>query len=71
FTADRGFLPQSLDDLAKAGYVREIPIDPITDEKDWKVTMGEDPNNKGKRGIVDVHSASTAKSSEGTLYSDW
>jgi general secretion pathway protein G len=71
FTADRGFLPQSLDDLVKAGYVREIPTDPITEGKDWKVTIEDDPNNKGKQGITDVHSASTTKSSEGTLYSDW
>ena len=71
YTADRVALPQSLDDLVKAGYLREIPDDPLTERKDWKVTIGVDPNDKGKRGIVDVHSAATATSSEGTLYRDW
>jgi general secretion pathway protein G len=70
YTADHNALPQSLDDLVKAGYVREIPTDPITNRKDWKLIM-EDDANKGKSGIADVKSASTAKSSEGTLYSDW
>lgn len=71
YTADRGALPQSLDDLVKAGYVREIPDDPMTARKDWKVVTGDDPNREGKKGITDVHSASTGKSSEGALYSDW
>ncbi len=71
YTSDHEALPQSLDDLVKAGYFREIPDDPMTERKDWKITTGIDPGNKGKNGISDVHSASTAKSSEGTLYSDW
>ena len=71
YSADYGVLPQSLDDLVKTGYFREIPTDPITEGKDWKVTVGDDPNAKNRKGIADVHSASAAKSSEGTLYSEW
>src|SRR5713226_273797 len=32
YAADKGKLPQSLDDLVTAGYIREVPKDPITDE---------------------------------------
>lgn len=71
YTADHDALPQSLDDLVKAGYFREIPDDPMTERKDWKITMDIDPTNEGKKGIANVHSASTGKSSEGTMYSDW
>jgi general secretion pathway protein G len=71
YAADRGELPQSLDDLVKAGYFREIPVDPITGSKDWKVSTGDDPNVKGRKGITDVHSSSNGKSTEGTLYSEW
>jgi general secretion pathway protein G len=71
YTADHDALPQSLDDLVKAGYIHDIPGDPMTERKDWKVTIGDDPGGKDKRGILDIHSASTAKSSEGKLYSDW
>src|SRR5947199_10876489 len=33
YAADKGKLPQSLDDLVSAGYMRELPTDPITDQK--------------------------------------
>src|SRR5438309_10324685 len=36
YAADKGKLPQSPDDLVKAGYLREIPVDPITGERDWQ-----------------------------------
>ena len=72
YAADRGELPQSLDDLAKAGYIREVPEDPMTEKRDWKVIIGEDPNlAKGKRGIINIRSSSAAKSSEGTPYNEW
>src|SRR5207244_8977263 len=38
YGADKGKLPQSLDELVSSGYVRELPIDPITGQKDWAVT---------------------------------
>jgi general secretion pathway protein G len=71
YAADRGELPQSLDDLVKGGYLRQIPEDPITKKSDWRLIMGEDPNSKGKVGIIDVRSSSTEKSTGGTHYSDW
>src|SRR5919106_1646057 len=33
YAADKGKLPQSLDDLVNAGYMREIPTDPITEQR--------------------------------------
>jgi general secretion pathway protein G len=72
YAADKGQLPQSLDDLVRAGYLREIPIDPITGERDWQVVMGTDPNSLGdEQGVIDVHSASSDISSEGTPYNEW
>jgi general secretion pathway protein G len=72
YAADKQKLPQQLDDLVSAGYLRELPVDPITGQKDWSITTGEDPNsNTDEQGITDIHSASGDTSSEGTLYSDW
>ena len=72
FAADKGRLPQSLDELTSEGYIRDIPLDPFTGEKDWAVTTGEDPNSMdGQQGITDVHSNSAEVSSEGTPYSQW
>jgi general secretion pathway protein G len=72
YGADKGKLPQSLDDLAAAGYIRDIPIDPITGEKDWVVEMGEDPTSlSGEQGVTNVHSASPDASTEGKPYNEW
>jgi general secretion pathway protein G len=72
YAADKGKLPQSLDDLVTAGYIREVPLDPITGEKDWTLESGEDPNSlTSESGITNVHSASGDTSAEGTPYSEW
>jgi len=72
FAADKGRLPQSLDDLVSDGYMREVPIDPFTGQKDWAITNGEDPNSlQGEQGMTDIHSASAEVSSEGTPYNEW
>ena len=72
FAADKGRLPQSLDELASEGYMREVPIDPFTGQKDWAITTGEDPNSsEGEQGMTDIHSASAEISTEGTAYSEW
>ncbi|MGZ5435725.1 MAG: prepilin-type N-terminal cleavage/methylation domain-containing protein [Pyrinomonadaceae bacterium] len=72
YSADKGKLPQSLDDLVSAGYLREIPTDPITEQKDWNVEVGEDPySSEGGSGIRDIHSTSPEVSTEGTPYSEW
>lgn len=72
YAADKGKLPSSLDDLVSAGYIREIPIDPMTDERTWNIVTGDDPNStEGEQGVIDIHSLSTDTSTEGTPYSDW
>lgn len=72
FAADKGKLPQSLDDLVSEGYMREVPVDPFTGQKDWAITSGEDPNStEGEQGMTDIHSSSAEVSSEGTPYSEW
>jgi general secretion pathway protein G len=72
YAADKGKLPQSLEDLASSGYMREVPKDPITDTKDWNIVTGEDPySTEGSSGVVDVHSSSPDVSTEGTPYSEW
>jgi general secretion pathway protein G len=72
YAADKGKLPQSLDDLVSSEYMREIPLDPMTGQKDWTTETGEDPSSSsGEQGVTNVHSASADVSSEGTPYSEW
>jgi general secretion pathway protein G len=72
YAADKGELPDSLDKLVEAGYIREVPTDPMTDAKDWQTEFGDDPNStEGSQGIVNVRSASGETASDGSRYSDW
>ncbi len=72
YAADKERLPQSLDDLATAFYIREVPIDPMTGQKDWVVDMGEDTlSREGGSGVVDVHSAAGGEGSDGMAYKEY
>jgi general secretion pathway protein G len=73
YAADKGKLPQSLDDLRGAGYIHDIPIDPMTDAADWQVEFGEDPGSTGgEQGVTNVRSASGDLASDGTSrYNEW
>ena len=72
FAADKGRLPQSLDELVTEGYMREVPVDPMTNQKDWAVTMGDDPNSlDGGQGMTDVHSVSEDTALDGSPYREW
>lgn len=72
YAADKGKLPQSLEDLVTERYIRELPVDPISGQKDWTVVTGEDPNStSGEQGVVDVKSSAPDVSLEGTPYSEW
>jgi general secretion pathway protein G len=72
YAADKGKLPQSLEDLVNEHYLREVPLDPITEKKDWALTSGEDPNlTAGESGLIDVHSSAQETSLDGSSYSEW
>ena len=74
FTLDKQAAPQSLDDLQQAGYLREVPMDPMTRAKDWdpvfdNIVLSPD---QVTTGIVDVHSHSPQTSRfDGTAYNTW
>jgi general secretion pathway protein G len=72
YAADKEKLPQALEDLVSANYMRDVPPDPITGEKDWVVDMGEDTVSRdGGQGVVDVHSAAGGEGTDGIAYKDY
>jgi len=74
YTLDKEAGPTSLDDLVMSGYLRDIPRDPITRQKEWMTSSDDllaDPDQT-TMGITDVHSTSDAISPfENTPYSTW
>ena len=70
YTYDKEMPPQSLSDLVDEGYLREIPIDPITNSRDtWELINETGPT--GEAGLFDVRSGSDKTSLTGTPYNDW
>jgi len=73
YTADKKKAPQTLQDLVDAGYFRELPLDPMTGNRDWRIDFDTSVSSPDQTdtGITNVHSLSTTISSEGTTYDTW
>jgi general secretion pathway protein G len=74
YTLDKQAAPQSLEDLAQAGYLRKVPTDPMTGAADWvpqydSVVLSPEQSSTG---MVDIHSNSPQVSPfENTPYNEW
>jgi len=73
YTLDKQKAPQALEDLVTAGYLKQIPKDPMTGEANWTVEQEDTLMSPDQTdpGIDDVHSASNLIGSDGTAYSSW
>jgi general secretion pathway protein G len=74
YTVDKQHAPQTLEDLVQDGYLRQLPVDPITgNSQSWKLVMEETPAGGENQppGIFDVRSGADGKGLDGTPYSDW
>lgn len=72
YAADRETMPQSLEELVSAGYLRELPIDPITEQSDWIVEYEEDDISiDGGQGISNVRSNAPGEGSDGVAYREY
>ncbi len=79
YYADYQKYPSSLEELVSKGYLRRVPIDPVTGQADWATEEGELGDDDGfgsfddfvEPGIVDIRSASYETALDGTAYSEW
>jgi len=79
YHGDKLVFPPDLQTLVTDGYMRKIPVDPMTKSADtWVLTMEEisaeeqqNATEPPKPGITDVHSGSPDKALDGTLYKEW
>src|SRR5258706_2894740 len=62
YTLDKQKAPQSLEDLVSAGYIKQIPKDPMTNEANWEAHQEDILLSVEQQhpGIDDRQSASTA-----------
>ena len=74
YYADKGKYPASLEDLVSAGYLRAVPVDPMTQSATtWQTVQAEpDPANlTAEPGVYNVKSGSEGQSLDGSNFSDW
>ena len=76
YAADKGKLPQSLEDLQSAGYIHEIPVDPMTGKADWCLLSNYDAADGGcassPENVFDVRSKSEDTALNGKdKYNEW
>ena len=73
YYADKGKYPASLDTLVSERYMREVPIDPMTRERNW-ITQPAPPDPSdptGSTGVYEIRSASDRSGLNGTRYNTW
>ncbi|HLM01308.1 MAG TPA: prepilin-type N-terminal cleavage/methylation domain-containing protein [Pyrinomonadaceae bacterium] len=72
YAADKGKLPQSIQELVEAKYLREVPVDPITEKAEWSEIQGEDGfSSEGGQGLVEVKSLAEGEDSTGKRYDEY
>jgi general secretion pathway protein G len=74
YYADKGKYPASLEDLVSAGYLRAVPVDPMTQSATtWQTVQAEpDPANlTAEPGVYNVKSGSEGQSLDGSNFKDW
>jgi general secretion pathway protein G len=69
FRADHGHYPESLQQLAKARYIRDVPMDPMTDRSDSWVAIPPPP--PAASGVYDVRSGASGVGSNHLPFSAW
>jgi general secretion pathway protein G len=67
--ADTGRLPETLETLVQARYLRSLPVDPVTDRADTWVLVAS-PDGLAP-GLYDVRSGAPGASRDGTAYASW
>jgi len=69
FYADRGRYPAALQELVQARYLRQLPVDPVTDRIDTWVLVNSDSG--AAAGVSDVHSGAPGQARDGSPYASW
>jgi len=76
YTLDKQKMPQSADDLVQAGYLKQVPTDPVTKEANWNWHTADEgtimsPDEQDQGGIDDVFSSSNDVGTDGVPYSQY
>jgi len=66
FHADKGRFPETLDELVEERYLREVPLDPITESATtWVLVPPKEPD---QQGVADVKSGASGTARDGRRF---
>jgi len=66
FHADKGRYPETLDELVDERYLREVPLDPITESATtWVLVPPKEPD---QQGVADVKSGASGTARDGRRF---
>ncbi|MGH8381914.1 type II secretion system protein [Pseudomonas sp.] len=69
YYGDTGRYPESLEQLVEHRYLRNAPLDPITERRDqWQVVA---PPEGVAGSVADIKSGATGRARDGSLYAEW
>ncbi len=69
YHADKGKYPESLQALITEKYMRNLPIDPLTESTTtWRIVPPEEPQ---KGGVYDIRSGAPGKALDGSIFAEW
>jgi general secretion pathway protein G len=72
YQSDKGKYPETLESLVTDGYVRKIPIDPVSGEPWTEIPPENDPDaGEALTGVYDIKSTSTQVGLNGVPYNEW
>lgn len=67
YHGDHGKYPEKLADLVTQRYIREVPIDPLTESAATWIIIAPDSGT----GVYDLHSGAQGKDERGIAYQQW
>ncbi|MBA5690112.1 type II secretion system protein [Rugamonas apoptosis] len=69
YYCDTGRYPDTLEQLVEKKYLREMPVDPITDSSSTWIVLPPEDGSKG--GVYTIKSGAPGNDRSGKPYSDW
>ena len=72
YKSDKSKAPQSVEDLVTGKYLLEVPLDPISDKREWNEVQNDDSNaSESEQGMKNVKSLADGEDAEGKRYDEY
>lgn len=71
YVGDKGRYPESLSELVKMGYIRQVPEDPVTGRRDSWQMLPPPVDARMTGNMADVRSGAAGNGQNGVPFSSW